>query len=199
MQQTNQTSTTPFYQATLETVTMADLSDEELMQRIQQGDAQAFQRLVEQYIQPLYRFTYRALGNPCDAEDAVQDTFLKVWRRAYQWHASKASLSTWLHTIAHNVCIDQYRQRKINTEPLDAANNVPSVTDSILQADMATDMAKLLQTLPARQRHALLLCYYQGLSNQEAAQILNVNVSALESLLARARRTLRHNNATHHD
>jgi len=172
---------------------MIDLSDKELMQRVQQGDQQAFQRLVEQHIQPLYRFAQRALGNRSDAEDVVQDTFLSVWRNAQQWQAGKASLSTWLHTITHNACIDRYRRHKFDTVDLDAAAEVrvPEAVDGIRQIEVSEEVSHILQALPERQRHALLLCYYQGLSNQEAATILNINVSALESLLARARRTVR--------
>lgn len=167
--------------------------DEQMMYRIQQGDSQAFQRLVEQHLNPLYRFVRRLLGSPTDADDIVQETFIKVWRNAHQWQAGKAKLSTWLHSIAHHCCIDNYRQNSATLVDLDEAAEVaaPETTDGIYRTEVLDHVEKALQKLPERQRAAILLCYYQGLSNQETADILNISVDALESLLARARRTLK--------
>jgi RNA polymerase sigma-70 factor (ECF subfamily) len=172
---------------------VGDSNDEQMMIRIQQGDYQAFQCLVEQYLSPLYRFAWRMLGNSKDADDVVQETFIKVWRNAHQWQAEKAKLSTWLHSIVHHCCIDIHRQNRLITVDLEEAAEViaPEATNGIFQTEILDQVENALQQLPERQKSAILLCYYQGLTNQEAAAILNVNVAALESLLARARRTLK--------
>jgi RNA polymerase sigma-70 factor (ECF subfamily) len=168
--------------------------DEQMMARIQQGDYQAFERLVEQHLNPLYRFAWRMLGNSKDADDIVQETFIKVWRNAHQWHAGKAKLSTWLHSIVHHDCIDLYRQQNqfVTVDLAEAAEVMaPETTSGIYQMEISEQVEYVLQQLPPRQKSAVLLCYYQGLNNQEAADILNINVAALESLLARARKTLK--------
>lgn len=167
--------------------------DEQMMYRIQQGDRQAFQRLVEQHLNPLYRFVRRMLGTPKDADDVVQETFIKVWRNAHQWQVGKAKLSTWLHSIAHHCCIDNYRQNSETLVDLDEAGDIaaPETNNGIYQTEVLDHVEKALQKLPERQRSAILLCYYQGFSNQETAEMLNISVTALESLLARARKTLK--------
>jgi len=167
--------------------------DDQMMVRIQQGDYQAFQRLVEQYLNPLYRFAWRMLGTSKDADDVVQETFIKVWRNAHQWQTGKAKLSTWLYSITHHCCIDFYRQNQLITVDLAEADEViaPEATNGIYQIEVSDQVENALQQLPERQRSAILLCYYQGFSSQETAEILNMSVTALESLLARARRTLK--------
>lgn len=167
--------------------------DEQMMIRIQQGDYQAFQRLVEQHLNPLYRFAWRVLGNSKDADDVVQEAFIKVWRNAHQWQPGKAKLSTWLYSIVHHCCIDLHRQNQLVTADLEEAAEViaPEATSGIYQIEVSDQVENALKQLPERQRSAVLLCYYQGFSNQEAAKILNLNIPALESLLARARKTLK--------
>lgn len=172
---------------------MSEFSDEQLMQRVQQGDQQAFKTLVNQHLAPLYRFTRRLLGSDSEAEDIVQDTFLRVWDRANQWQAGQAKLSTWMHSIAHNLCIDSHRRKKFDTVELSETEelSIPTEQSDLHRLELSDQVEKALSVLPERQRAAVVMCYYQGFSNQEAAEMLDINVSALESLLARARRTLR--------
>lgn len=167
--------------------------DEQLMCRIQQGDSQAFQRLVEQHLNPLYRFVRRMLGTSKDADDVIQETFIKVWRNAHQWQSGKAKLSTWLHSIAHHCCIDMHRQNQLLTVDLEEIADLEALetVGSIRQTEILDQIEIALQHLPERQRSAVLLCYYQGMNNQEVAEILQISVAALESLLARARRNLK--------
>lgn len=171
-----------------------DASDETMMHHIQQGDQRAFRQLVDQYLSPLYRFAHRMMGDQTIAEDVVQDTFVKVWYQATCWQPGKAKLSTWLHSLVHHRCIDLYRKNVCPTVNLEKANEiaVPKSTDSIYQLEISEQIAKALQQLPERQRTAILLCYYQGLSGQETAELLNTSIEALESLLRRGRKTLRH-------
>lgn len=171
---------------------MKALSDEALMQQIQQGNQTAFQQLVDRYLVTLHAFAQRFLGNANDAEDVVQEVFLKVWQRAETWQIDKAKLSTWLYQITHNNCIDWQRKSKLKTVELAAAEEIGMLdNDDLQQAETKQQVEQALQKLPERQKSALVLCYYQGMSYRDAADILQIKVAALESLLARGRRSLK--------
>jgi len=172
---------------------LIESKDEKLMMLIQQGDHRACQELVERHLPPLHRYAVRLLGNITEAEDAIQDTFLKVWQNASQWQPGKARVTTWLHTIARNVCIDKLRKSKpfseVEMTELPAATPGPQDVTAI--SSEAAIIFESLGLLPEKQRSAIVLCHYQGFSNRDAAEILNVSVDALESLLARGRRKLK--------
>ena len=170
---------------------MSESTDEELMLKIQQGDQRACEALVDQHLMPLTRFAVRMLGSRSRAEDATQETFLKVWTNAHQWQSGKAKVSTWLHTIAHNVCIDHIRKDKsLYQESLSKDHNTDSQPDDEPH-EMSDQIFSALNVLAESQRTAIVLCYYQGLSNKDAAHVIGVSVPALESLLARGRRALK--------
>jgi len=168
-------------------------SDETLMQQIQGGDHQAFARLIDRHLETLHGFAQRMLGNPTDADDIIQETFLRVWQKAEKWQPTTAKVSTWLHSITHNLCIDFYRRDKgemVNITDVELIDpHQPD--DSRQQEEVAREIKAALQQLPENQRSAIILCHYQDLSNREAAQVLGISVSALESLMARGRRKLR--------
>ena len=172
---------------------MIDSTDDNLMLEIQKGNQAACQTLVEQHLPALRRFAVRLLGNTSEAEDALQETFLRVWTRANQWQPGRSKLTTWLHRIMHNICIDYLRKKgPWVEEPLTEHHRAPQNLEQEQDVSSQTHRVfKAMQMLPERQRTAIILCYYQGFSNQETAEILGVSVSALESLLARGRRTLR--------
>lgn len=176
---------------------VCELTDETLMYRIQKGDQQAFQYLVKKYVSALHAFARRIMNNSHEAEDIVQEAFLRAWHHAAQWQAGRAKLSTWLHSIVYHLCIDNHRKNKLNTVHLDEGidddenSEIPAAADNLLKEELSEQVELALQKLPERQRTAIALCYYQGLSNLEAAEILGVSVAALESLLARGRRSLR--------
>lgn len=177
----------------------------EWMEALCQGDRRAYQAVVTRHGKAISHYTFRMLGNLGDAEDITQETFLRLWLKADQWQASKAKLTTWLHRIAHNLCIDFMRkhsrlQALDETTELDSEDHASwqggehESSDHEKQKD--EQLAKLnaaLSELPEAQRSALMLCTYSGFSNQEAADIMAISVKALESSLARARRTLRNN------
>jgi RNA polymerase sigma-70 factor (ECF subfamily) len=177
---------------------LSELSDEALMLLIQTQDEPAFATLVDRHLTALHAFARRMLGNTNDAEDMVQEAFLRVWRHAARWKPGPAKLSTWLHRIIHNLCIDLRRRNHqgetvdIDTEEIQDAIATGITPEECLQEEQLSQaVEQALQILPERQRSAILLCYYQGLSNLQAAEVLNVSVAALESLMARGRRTLR--------
>jgi RNA polymerase sigma-70 factor, ECF subfamily len=170
-----------------------DDSDEVLMVRAGTGDRAACQLLVERHLGGVVTFTHRMLGNRTDAEDATQDVFLRVWSAAPRWERSNARFRTWLHRVAMNVCLDRIaRKRETATGDLaDVADPRPGPSGALQASEVTAHVSAALAALPETQRVALTLCHYQGLRNSEAADVMGVSVEALESLLARARRSLR--------
>jgi RNA polymerase sigma-70 factor, ECF subfamily len=169
------------------------LTDEQLMTAMGSGDREAYAVLVRRHARALAVYAWRMLGNESEAQDIVQETFLRLWLQAQQWDSQKAALSTWLHRIAHNLCVDSLRKRRPGNdeEIAELADNSESAEQEVTREARQSQLHEALALLPERQRNALILVHFQGLSNKEAAEILTVSVDALESLLSRARRTLR--------
>ena len=170
-----------------------DDPDAELVRRAGGGDSAACAALVDRHLNRLLALAVRMLGNRADAEDVAQETFLRVWQRAASWRAGDAQFSTWLYRVALNLCHDRLRQRRpqVDVDIVDLAANDESGEHESQRGAVAAAVAGALMGLPERQREAIVLCYYQELGNIEAARVLDVSVEALESLLSRARRTLR--------
>ncbi len=166
------------------------------MQRLVAGDQAALAQLIHTHFSALHRYATRLLDNAGEAEDVVQESFIRLWEQAASWRADKGGLSTWLHGIAHNLCVDKLRRRR-EAVSLDAEGETPDFPQLadpghvLEKLEIAEQVELALRQLPARQRAALLLCYYQGFSGEEAAEILGLSLDALESLLARARRALK--------
>lgn len=140
----------------------------------------------------VFRTAYRMLGDRAEAEDITQETFLRAWRALPDWQP-KAKFSTWACTVALNLCRDRLRKKK----PV-LMDELPERIDSALRPEEALAssqaqnwIAKQISVLPERQREAISLCALEGMSNIEAADVMDISVHALESLLARARRALR--------
>ncbi|MDX1491465.1 MAG: sigma-70 family RNA polymerase sigma factor [Pseudohongiellaceae bacterium] len=169
------------------------VDENELMRAIADGDNTAYCNAVRQHIKPISHYAFRMLGNSKDTEDITQETFLRLWTHADKWNPEKASLTTWLHRIAHNLCIDYLRKDKSSqSDDIDDADwQDISTTDNSDEQERVKDLNRAIAALPERQRSALLLCQYQGFSNKQTAQILDISVDALESILARARRSLK--------
>jgi RNA polymerase sigma factor (sigma-70 family) len=167
--------------------------DAELVARVGRGDRAAAQALMARHLPKMLNLARRMLSGQTEAEDCVQEAFLRLWTHAARWKPGAAKFETWLYRVTLNQCYD--RLRKKPAAPLEAAARVadpaPGPDANLLNAALAADVESALQALPERQRAAVLLCHYQGHGNIEAAEILGVSVEAMESLLARARRTLR--------
>jgi RNA polymerase sigma-70 factor (ECF subfamily) len=172
--------------------TVSDHQQEiELMRRTARGDAVAFRALADAHLPKIMNFAYRILHDRSDAEDVAQETFLRMWKDAPRYRPT-ARLTTWLHRIAHNLCIDRLRKRRERpTDRLDEERSSTEPGGLLDRKRVAVDVGRALSELPERQRVAITLIHYQGLSNVEAAEVLEVGVDALESLLARGRRSLR--------
>ena len=180
-----------------ETLTIAiKMTDGELMKAVCDGDHTAYKTLVNSHIKSVSRCAYRILGNRNDAADICQETFLRVWLHPEKWEPKKSKLVTWLYKIAYNLCVDQVRKSRRNNFVLDPQREFEEILHSTDAEEIHSTIKHRrlnfgLRMLPENQRSALTLCHYSGFSNKEAAEIMNVSVRALESLLARARRSLK--------
>ena len=129
------------------------------------------------------------------AEEVLQDTLMKAWREAARYDPDRARLSTWLHQIAHNLCIDILRRQRREqplTENADTIIGSDESPESLVQTqETQRQLTSAIGALSQRHRTALILTYYQSLPNRDVAQIMGISVRALESLLVRARRELK--------
>jgi RNA polymerase sigma-70 factor, ECF subfamily len=171
---------------------VSNIDDElELMRRTAKGDAAAFRVLSEAHLGKIMNFAYRMLHHRTDAEDIAQETFLRLWKDAGRYEP-KARVGTWLHRIAHNLCVDRLRTRRERpSENMDEERASQEPGGLLDRKRVAHAVEEALAALPERQRAAIALVHYQELSNIEAAEVLGVGVEAVESLLARGRRSLR--------
>lgn len=163
------------------------------MQRICAGDKSAYGRILDLHLPSVSRYVVRMTGTSNEAEDITQDVFLRLWTHAARYDPRKARLTTWLHNIAHNLCIDHFRrQGRITYEGNEDETPGGSEPDTVFYEENRGQMIKqALMAIPERQRSAIVMCHYQGLTNKEAASTMNISVEALESLLARGRRSLK--------
>jgi RNA polymerase sigma-70 factor (ECF subfamily) len=118
---------------------------------------------------------------------------LRVWRHAPRWKTSGAKFTTWLYRVVVNLCIDRTRRIKPNAGevPEDLSDSAPGPAATLEIQQTSDRVREAVMALPDRQKEAMVLCFFEELSNAEAADILEVSVGALEQLLVRARRSLR--------
>lgn len=171
-------------------------SDDSLIAAAANGDEAAFNRLVRRHADRAHVLARRYLGSAAEADDVLQEAFWRAWRGAPKWRAGEAAFSTWLYRVVVNLCIDRSRRARIRRWlPFDSA---PEPASDAVGADDAFEAGEELRAvladitqLPDRQRAAILLSAEGGRANAEIAEILGVSEKAVESLLVRARRTLR--------
>jgi len=167
--------------------------DQDLIARVGQGDPAAVRAMVARKLPRLLGVATRMLGDRSEAEDVAQEAFMRLWRQAGRWRPGAALFDTWLHRVTLNLCYDRLRRRREITTDAVPEQADPAARADQSMIDQARDarLAAAIAGLPERQRAALVLQYYEGLSNIEAAAAMEIGVEALESLLSRARRTLR--------
>lgn len=161
------------------------------MVRIGDGDRTAYRMLVDRHLRDFLAFAARIIGDRAEAEDVMQEAFVRVWKNAGKWdQGRKTRFTTWFYRIVMNLCIDTKRRRK-PTSDLDAATDMamegPLPDDQLSDKQKASKVAEVMKLLPERQRLAMTLCYLQEKGNKEAAEILDISIGALESLLVRGR------------
>jgi len=170
---------------------LTDEDDHRLMERVAEGDAAAFRTLVARHTSSLTAHATRMLRNASEAEEVVQEAYVRLWKQAPSYRPD-AKLKTFLYGIAHHLCIDRLRARK--RHDADAVDDLVSTdrpSGGIQERELRSRVQAEVAGLPERQRAALSLVHFEELSNIEAARLLEVSVEALESLLSRARRTLK--------
>ncbi|GER06099.1 RNA polymerase sigma factor [Iodidimonas muriae] len=170
-----------------------EASDEVLMARIAAGDEQAFSQLVTRHADRFLGLAQRMLGNRDEAQDALQDAFSRLWLKASQFDPKAARFTTWFYRVVTNGCLDRLRKPRplALAEDWDTADDSASADEIMEKRQHGDAVRAALKTLPERQRLALSLCYFDELSNQEAAEIMKISIKALESILVRGRRALR--------
>jgi RNA polymerase sigma-70 factor (ECF subfamily) len=163
------------------------------------GNGEAFRLLVERHVHKAARMATRMVRDPADAEDLVQEAFLRAWRKAPDWepkedNSGSAAFSTWFYRVLVNLCIDHLRRPQtlaLNDAAFEAPDRTPHGEDRVASDETSGQVRAAIAMLPERQRLALTLCHFEEFSNAEAAAVLGVGIGALEALLVRARRSLR--------
>ncbi|MBV9527343.1 MAG: RNA polymerase sigma factor [Sphingomonas sp.] len=164
-----------------------------LVAAIARGDATAFRQLVDRRAPMLHRLAYHMLGDRSEAEDVTQECFLRLWDHAAGWRPQGGGLPGWLRRVATNLCLDRLRRsRRMSSDAVPERSDDRPGADAVLDADRLARLAqRAVLALPDRQRAAIVLTYYEELGNIAAAEALQMNIKAFESLLFRARAALR--------
>ncbi len=178
-----------------------EISSEDLMVKTAEGDALAFETLVHRYQSSVLNLVYRYVGDRTRAKDLAQEVFIRIWRAANRYEP-KAKFTTWLYSIAVNLCLNELRSVKakklapLESEEEERKSNgyethvsaSQSPEDLLLAEERSRKISEALQALPENQRMALILKRYDNLSYDEIAKIMGCSISAVESLLVRAKR-----------
>ena len=167
--------------------------DAALLERFAKGDPRAARLLIERHAVRCVALANRMLGDSAEAEDVAQEAMTRLWRAASGWEDRGARISTWLHRVTLNLCYDRLRKKR--GLPLDAApepeDPSPTAEKRLTEASLESELKAAIEELPDRQRAAIHLRHFEGRSNPEIAEALEVSVEAVESLLARGRRALK--------
>lgn len=170
-----------------------EADDAALIARASARDAQAFRVLVERHLPSLLGVARRMLRDEAEAEDVAQEALIRLWQQGAALELGAGGARPWLRRVVANLCIDRIRagRRTDVTDEVPEQEVEPDQLSGLLEGDLAQRVERALQSLPERQRLALTLFHYEGMSQVEVGSILGVSDEAVESLLSRARRALR--------
>ena len=169
------------------------LEEARLVRQAKSGDAEAFARLYDAYVERVSRYIYFRVSEDGDLEDLVSQVFLKAWENLDRYKMSSSPFVAWLYTIARNLVIDHYRMKK-KTLPLEEIMSLPSdleMPDE--QAQIRFDLEEMheaLRFLTANQQQALILKYIAGLPNEDIAKVMNKQEGTVRGLQMRGLQTL---------
>lgn len=183
------------------------LSDDDviLMLKFQQGDNSAFEQLLEKYHAPIINFIFKFIADRFEAEDLAQNVFLSIYR-SQKTYVPRAKFSTWIYTIARNLALNELRRKRNrkessleetieneggNMQKQRADNNVSSAAKELEKQELAGIVKEVIDSLPQHQKTAVILRRYENFSYDEIARVIGCSVSAVKSLLSRAKSALK--------
>ncbi len=168
-------------------------NDNELVARIAARDHAAMRVATDRHAAMVWRVAFRMLGDAAEAEDIAQESLLKLWNHADRWQPGSAGIAPWLKKVTVNQCLDRLRRKRFASD-----EEVPEREDETPLADRQIEVVETgqavkdcIEALPDRQRAAVILTYYEEAPNQGAAETMEMQLKAFESLLFRARASLR--------
>ncbi|HSE41074.1 MAG TPA: sigma-70 family RNA polymerase sigma factor [Acidobacteriota bacterium] len=172
------------------------MTDNELIQRIKSRDKQAFDLFYDRYAQIIFSLCVRILRDTGEAEDVLQEIFVQIWKEAERFDASRASVKTWLFTIARSRSLDRYRSRKTMKQRFEDGSSeelhqISSNEDLQSRSVLQQYVANALQQLTKEQKIVLELCYYRGLTQEEIAEMLGEPLGTIKSRIRAALLKLR--------
>lgn len=176
------------------------MTDSQMIREIKEGNTELYSELMRRYQRKILAFIYHMLKSAhleLLAEDICSETFYKAFRSLHSFREVDASFSTWLYTIARNTVLSELRKQRSNNIPLEESGFVPVASNdvvpeqAILRNEKVSMVREAINNLPEKQRSALILREYEQLDYQEIANILGQSVSAVKSLLFRARSSVK--------
>lgn len=171
---------------------LSDISDEALLVAFGNGERAGARVLTQRLTPVVLGFATRMLGDRAEAEDVAQEAMLRLWRVAPDWRQGEAKVTTWLYRVVSNLCIDRLRaKRGVALDAIEEpADQTPGVLDKMVESERHLALQAALDTLPDRQRQAVVMRHIDGVSNPDIADVMDISVEAVESLTARGKRNL---------
>lgn len=176
------------------------MEETKIIQHLKNGDEFIYKYVYDQYVRMVYSICFRMTGNKEEAEDAAQEVFIKVFN-SFDSFREDSKISTWIYRIAVNICINRQRRKKIiNFLSLDfwveekgetgMSSNNENPGENLEKSEIRKIVQAEINTLPANQKTAIILSRYEELSYKEISKIMGITISAVESLLFRAKKNL---------
>jgi RNA polymerase sigma-70 factor, ECF subfamily len=175
-----------------------NLADEEVMQLLQAGDAQAFEVIYDRHGGAAFSLAYRIVGHASGAEDVTQEAFISIWRSRLRYEPTRGSVRTWVLGIVHNRAIDGLRRntvherRRVSMEGIEERREAAERTEvEAARREEARAVRKAIDSLPEEQRRAIELAYFGGFSHSEIAELLEMPVGTVKGRMRLALEKLR--------
>lgn len=168
-------------------------NDDELVARIAARDHAAMRLAADRHAAMVWRVAYRMLGDATEAEDVAQESLLRLWNHADRWQGGGPGIAPWLKKVTVNQCLDRLRRKRFasDEEVPERADDTPLAHAQIEAVETGQAVKDCIEALPDRQRAAVILTYYEEAPNQGSAETMEMQLKAFESLLFRARASLK--------